>query len=74
MRELKRMIKEGEYVNSCFDRLHWWSDWNGDEVGYDHILVVGLYGFEYKGKEYGVYIDVETMKALEVFDYEDEEY
>lgn len=74
MEHLKRLIREGEYVHSCFHQLRWSSDWNGDEVGYDHIPVVGLYFFTYEDKEYGVYIDTESGKALDVWDDEEEEY
>jgi hypothetical protein len=49
---------------------HWQSDWNGDEVGYDAIGVVGLYTH----KETGVnaYIDVENERILEQWEDEDE--
>ena len=43
--------------------LHWQSDWNGDEVGYDTDSVVGLYS---TGKAY-FYIDMETYEILEMY-------
>lgn len=51
--------------------LLWESDWNGDEVGYDEVSVVGLY--REKDKERYFYIDMETMEILEVWEnYENE--
>ncbi|MDK1672801.1 hypothetical protein QOK74_07945 [Staphylococcus saprophyticus] len=52
-----------------FRRIHWSSDWNGDEVGYPEINVVGLYSYH----ELNLYIDMETLEVLEAwFDVEDE--
>lgn len=52
-----------------FRRIHWSSDWNGYEVGYPDINVVGLYSYH----ELNLYIDMETLKILEAwFDVEDE--
>lgn len=56
-----------------YSKLVWQSDWNGEEVGYDAVSVVGLYTL--KGfPEMNVYIDVEKGIILEAFlDYEDED-
>lgn len=54
-------------------RLAWSSDWNGDEVGYDEVNVVGLYLI--KDTDYGVYINMETMEILDILYFgEDEEH
>lgn len=44
--------------------LHWQSDWNGDEVSYPEILVVGLYTSHELGCDF--YINTETGDVLEV--------
>ena len=50
---------------TSFEDIYWSSDWNGDEVGYDDIDVVGLYSL----KDWSVYfyIDVSTMEILEAW-------
>ena len=50
--------------------LHWSSDWNGDECGYDDIDVVGLYSF--KGTEIYMYLDTENGTILDMWENEDE--
>ena len=45
--------------------LAWSSDWNGDEVGYPEVGVVGLYSQEREDGSYSFYIDVETGKVLD---------
>lgn len=45
--------------------LAWWSDWNGDEVGYPESEIVGLYSQERYDGVYSFYIDMETNKVLE---------
>lgn len=45
--------------------LGWQSDWNGDEVGYPEVGVVGLYSQERDDGSYSFYIDVETGKVLD---------
>lgn len=54
-----------------FEDLIWSSDWNGDEVGYDELNVVGLYIL--KDTDFGFYIDMDTMRILEVIYYGEEE-
>lgn len=43
--------------------LHWLSDWDGDDVGYDERGVIGLYSY---GK-INMYIDMETYEVLEIW-------
>jgi hypothetical protein len=47
--------------------LHWQSDWNGDEVGYDDINIVGLYSLETVMNTVYFYIDMETGAVLEAW-------
>ena len=49
-----------------YSKLHWYSDWNGDEVGYDEVLVVGLYSL-IDFPEINMYIDTENGRILEVW-------
>ena len=65
-----------------FKNLRWSSDWNGDEVGYDDIDVVGLYSFTldsysmdngYSDKEVNMYINTENGEVLEAWIYQDDE-
>ena len=49
--------------NLDFGKLHWSSDWNADEVGYDDRNVVGLYHYH----ELSMYIDMETDEVLEIW-------
>ena len=51
--------------------LHWSSDWNGDEVGFDDVDVVGLYSFA--GTDVYIYLDVENGTILSIWKEEDEE-
>lgn len=44
---------------------HWSSDWNGDEVGYDDVLIVGLYRMNDGNVDY--YVDTETEIILEAW-------
>lgn len=48
-----------------YDDLHWWSDWNGYEVGYPEISIVGLYAMKLNPKV-SFYIDMENGRILEV--------
>ena len=48
-----------------WDDFHWSSDWNGDEVGYDDVDVVGLYTM--KAYPINVYIDVMNGKILDAW-------
>jgi hypothetical protein len=45
--------------------LIWQSDWNGYEVGYEDVEVVGLYGLKHSDVHF--YIDMDTLKILEAF-------
>ena len=52
--------------------LAWSSDWNGDEVGYPEVGVVGLYSQERDDGVYSFYIDMETNHILEFWKEEEE--
>jgi hypothetical protein len=49
-------------------RARWQSDWNGDEVGWDHVDVVGLYDIFIDGKWQSCYIDAQTGDLLEILE------
>jgi hypothetical protein len=51
-------------MNGVATDLHWSSDWNGDEVGFPEIDVVGLYSSEKLGCHF--YMDMSTNEILEV--------
>lgn len=55
-----------------YTKLHWQSDWNGYEVGFENIGVVGLYTNPNTNEDY--YIDMESSKILQIFSEEEEEY
>lgn len=55
--------------NLDFRKLHWQSDWDGGEVGYPYISVVGYYVHG----ELNLYIDIETDIVLEMWFDEEEE-
>lgn len=42
---------------------HWLSDWNGDEVGFDEIQIVGMYSVKEK-PDIQYYVDTETGIVL----------
>lgn len=44
---------------------HWSSDWNGDEVGFPGVAVVGLYSVHDQPIYY--YVDTETGNVLEAW-------
>ncbi len=49
-------------------KVAWFCDWNGYEVGFDEVEVVGLYTFkDYNGCHYNMYVDVEHNEILEVW-------
>lgn len=51
------------FENINLKELHWLSDWDGDDVGYDERGVIGLYSY---GK-INMYIDMETYEVLEIW-------
>ena len=51
--------------------LVWSSDWNGYEVGYPEVEVVGLYLQERDEGCYNFYLDMETYKVLDFWKDED---
>ena len=57
-------------MNGYISDLHWQSDWNGDEVGYNDIGIVGLYTSVNLGID--VYLDAETGEILEVMPNEED--
>lgn len=52
--------------------LLWSSDWNGYEVGFDDVDVVGLYRLS--GTSVHFYIDMTTNKILHAWGYSDDEW
>lgn len=68
--EIQEMIGEETDLILNVD-LIWQSDWSGDEVGFDDVLVVGLYGL--RDEEVYLYIDMETMIVLDAWTFDDEE-
>lgn len=60
---------ESQDMQTWMTKWHWYSDWNGDEVGYDELNVVGLYGI---AENVMAYIDTETGHILEHW-YDDED-
>lgn len=57
-------------MNAFISNIHWSSDWNGYEVGYDYVDVVGLYSSEKLGVD--MYINAENGEVLEIMAWEDE--
>lgn len=55
-----------------YRELHWWSDWDGEEVGYDNVPVVGLYAVK-SVPQINMYIDTETGRVLEIWIEQDDE-
>lgn len=56
-------------MKAYISRLHWQSDWNGDEVGYPDLNVVGLYTSDTLSVD--VYLDTETGEVLEIMSHEE---
>ena len=50
---------------NLFKNAVWNSDWNGDELGYDDVAVIGYYTVD---EDLGLYINTETGEILEAFD------
>ncbi|MDT0700335.1 hypothetical protein [Staphylococcus chromogenes] len=46
-----------------WSKLHWQSDWNGDDVGYDDVSIVGYYKYH----DLNLYIDTENLLILEAW-------
>lgn len=51
-------------LSVSLEGLIWQSDWNGDEVGFPDVSVVGYYCNEIDGDYYGYYIDTEAGRLL----------
>lgn len=58
-------------MTNYYNMLRWSSDWNGYEVGYDDIEVVGLYSVP--NLPIDVYIDAGTGKIIEAWSYDEED-
>ena len=54
-----------------YTKDHWSSDWNGDEVGFDDVNVVGLYFIPDSSISY--YVDTENGYVLDAWAEEDED-
>ncbi len=52
-----------------FKQLHWQSDWNSEDVGYECDFVVGLYSYN----DLYMYLNMETLEILEAWIEEGEE-
>lgn len=57
------------FENIDLNSLHWYSDFNGDEVGYSYSNVVGYYMYY----DLNMYIDMDTLNVLELWFDEEEE-
>lgn len=65
------MNEEGVFFeNIDLNSLHWYSDFNGDEVGYPYSNVVGYYMYH----DLNMYIDMETLNVLELWFDEEEDF
>lgn len=51
------------FENLDYSKLHWQSDWNGEDVGYNNRNVIGYYTKD----NINFYIDIETNEILEVW-------
>lgn len=56
--------------NLDYRKLHWLSDWDGSDVGFPDINVVGYYMYG----ELNLYIDTETEHVIELWFDEEEEF
>lgn len=56
------------FENLDYRKLHWQSDWNGDEVGYPERCVIGYYTY----RELNLYIDTENDEVVEMWFDEEE--
>ena len=54
-----------------YTKDHWSSDWNGDEVGFDDVNVVGLYSIPDSSISY--YVDTEKGYVLDAWAEVDED-
>ena len=66
------VLKDTSSVFNLVLGLGWSSDWNGEEVGYPEVEVVGPYTWG----ALNVYIDIESQSVLEIWsdDVEDDVY
>jgi hypothetical protein len=54
-----------ELILKFNEDLLWQSDWDGYEVGFEDVLIVGLY--QLANTEIYIYIDMENMKILDMW-------
>lgn len=57
-------------MHGKISNLHWYSDWNGYEVGYPEVPVVGLY--HSASLSVSFYINTESNEVLEIITEDDE--
>lgn len=56
--------------NFDWSKLHWQSDWDGDDIGYSASTVIGYYTYY----DLNLYIDIDSLQILEAwFDEEETE-
>lgn len=48
-----------------YTKMGWQSDWDGEDVGFDDVLIVGLYS-DPNHEDVMYYINMETRKILQV--------
>lgn len=48
-----------------YTKMGWQSDWDGEDVGFDDVLIVGLYS-DPDHEDVMYYINMETSKILQV--------
>lgn len=59
-------------MNAYINDLHWQSDWDGEEVGYPELDVVGLYTSV--RLEIDLHVNTETGEVLQVFPHDAESF
>lgn len=70
MVEYTKEKRENQMLKIDWKNFVWSSDWDGEDVDYPNVPVVGLYRL--KGTEIYFYIDIEENKVLEYWSDEDE--
>lgn len=57
-----------EHNPELFKKLHWQSDWDPEDLGYEGEFVIGLYTYH----DLNLYINMETLEILEAWFDEEE--
>lgn len=52
-----------------FRKLHWQSDWDPEDLGYEGEFVIGLYTYH----DLNLYINIENLEILEAWFNDEEE-